>query len=192
MNRRLYNIWSCMRQRCNNPNNTAAPWYHDKGIRLCEEWEKDFTAFQSWATSNGYCDDLTIDRVDPDGNYCPENCRWISRSENSSRANKGKSKIGGNSSGRKKGITISDRSGITGNGHKKSASCTNSGHTNCEAMNGKVRKYMIVESIFISLNKLPEDVAISYLESIANSVEGFAEGFAAGKAHAAKEQKEEV
>lgn len=83
---RLYRIWSSMKQRCNNPKNPAARWYHDKGIRVCEEWENDFFAFQSWALSCGYAEDLTIDRIDPDQDYCPENCRWLTRSENSSRA----------------------------------------------------------------------------------------------------------
>lgn len=84
--KRLYNIWSCMRQRCNNPKHTAAQWYHYKGIRLCEEWESDFGAFQSWAIRNGYRDDLTIDRIDPDGNYSPENCQWITLDENRKRS----------------------------------------------------------------------------------------------------------
>ncbi len=80
-NKRLYNIWSCMKQRCNNPKHTAARWYHDKGIRVCEGW-LDFDCFQEWALNNGYREDLTIDRIDSDKNYCPENCRWISFSEN--------------------------------------------------------------------------------------------------------------
>lgn len=60
----LYNIWACMKQRCNNPKHTAAAWYHDKGIRVCEEWSDNFHAFQTWALANGYADDLTIDRID--------------------------------------------------------------------------------------------------------------------------------
>lgn len=87
-NKRLYNIWSCMKQRCNNPKHTAAEWYHDRGIRVCPEWNSSFLAFQSWAFANGYSDNLTIDRIDPDGNYEPNNCRWIPLCENMRRARK--------------------------------------------------------------------------------------------------------
>ena len=173
-----------MRQRCNNPNNTAAPWYHDKGIRLCEEWESNFADFQSWAISNGYRDDLTIDRVDPNGNYCPENCRWISRSENSRRANKGKTQKKRSQNGRKETITISDRSVLAENANRKSTPCADSSKRTCETANSKVEKYIILDSIFATLNKLPEDVAIFYLKNIADETKGFAEGFAAGLAHA--------
>lgn len=86
--KRLHNIWSCMRQRCNNPNHTAARWYHDKGIRVCPEWEHDFFAFQSWALEHGYENPLTIDRIDSDKGYSPDNCRWITRSENCAMANR--------------------------------------------------------------------------------------------------------
>lgn len=85
---RLANIWNGMKQRCNNPNHTAARWYHDRGIRVCKEWNDDFYLFQAWAIANGYADDLSIDRIDPDGNYCPENCRWITLDENRNRARK--------------------------------------------------------------------------------------------------------
>lgn len=87
-NKRLYNIWSCMKQRCNNPNNTAARWYHNKGIRVCKEWFS-YDCFQEWALSNGYRDDLTIDRIDSDKNYCPENCQWIPLKENVLKRKKG-------------------------------------------------------------------------------------------------------
>lgn len=70
-----------MRQRCENPNHTAARWYHDRGIRVCEEW-KDFDRFREWSMANGYTESLTIDRIDPDKNYEPSNCRWIPRKEN--------------------------------------------------------------------------------------------------------------
>lgn len=95
--KRLYNIWSCMRQRCNNPNHTAARWYHDKGIRVCPEWEHDFFAFQSWALEHGYENPLTIDRIDSDKGYSPDNCRWITRSENCVMASRAKKDAGNGS-----------------------------------------------------------------------------------------------
>lgn len=83
--KRLYNIWACMKQRCLNPNHTASPWYHDKGISVCAAW-LDFKGFEEWALSNGYEDGLSIDRIDPDKNYEPQNCRWIPLQENRQRA----------------------------------------------------------------------------------------------------------
>lgn len=77
---RIHHIWSAMKQRCYNENNSAYNRYGGRGITVCDEWKNDFVAFYNWATSAGYNDNLTIDRVDPNGNYCPENCRWISQS----------------------------------------------------------------------------------------------------------------
>lgn len=84
---RLYTIWSGMRQRCSNTNHDAYYLYGGKGVRVCEEWGS-YEAFKAWALHHGYADDLTIDRIDPNDGYCPENCRWITRSENTARANK--------------------------------------------------------------------------------------------------------
>lgn len=85
-NKRIYNIWCGMRQRCNNPRHPAARWYHEKGIRLCSEWETDFSEFQKWSLENGYFDGASIDRIDPNKGYNPENCRWITIEENRNRA----------------------------------------------------------------------------------------------------------
>ena len=84
---RLYSIWCGMRQRCNNPNRDYYSHYGGKGVKICDEWS-DFPTFEEWATTHGYADDLSIDRIDNNGNYCPDNCRWITRSENTARANK--------------------------------------------------------------------------------------------------------
>lgn len=81
-NRRLYGIWSGMRTRCHNKNYHDYQWYGGLGISVCAEWD-NFYEFQDWALKNGYQDNLTLDRKDGDSNYCPENCRWVTRTEQS-------------------------------------------------------------------------------------------------------------
>jgi len=79
-NKRLYAIWSGMKQRCTNPNIRCYKNYGGRGISVCKEW-LDFIPFKNWALANGYRDDLTIDRINVDGNYCPDNCRWATWKE---------------------------------------------------------------------------------------------------------------
>ena len=70
-----------MKQRCHNPNSDVSKYYGDKGIIVCDEWRNDFLKFYKWSMSNGYQDNLTIDRIDVNGNYTPNNCRWITQAE---------------------------------------------------------------------------------------------------------------
>lgn len=73
---KLYACWCAMKQRCFNKKSASYKWYGAKGITVCEEWEKDYLSFREWALNNGWRENLSLDRIESTGNYCPENCRW--------------------------------------------------------------------------------------------------------------------
>ena len=79
---RVYGIWQNMKDRCQNPENKSYVRYGGRGIKVCDEWLVPDNFFE-WALNNGYRDDLTIDRIDNDGNYEPTNCRWTTNKEQS-------------------------------------------------------------------------------------------------------------
>lgn len=79
---RLYRIWKNISQRCYNKNQPAYKYYGGRGITICDEW-RNYENFKNWALVTGYADNLTIDRINNDGNYEPTNCHWITQSENS-------------------------------------------------------------------------------------------------------------
>lgn len=85
----LYSVWKSMNGRCSNPKDKSYKNYGGRGITVCEEWQNDFMSFYFWAYSNGYKEEklenglniLTLDRIDNDDNYCPQNCRWVTNAE---------------------------------------------------------------------------------------------------------------
>ena len=76
-NTRLYRIWAAMKQRCYNSNYHAYKNYGGRGIAICDDWVNSFDNFYNWAIDNGYREDLSIERINVDDNYCPNNCTWI-------------------------------------------------------------------------------------------------------------------
>lgn len=78
---RLHRIWVDMKSRTSNPNVPCYEFYGGRGINVCDEWKNDFMAFYVWAIHNGYDDSLTLDRIDNEKGYAPDNCRWATMKE---------------------------------------------------------------------------------------------------------------
>ena len=81
-NKRIKRIFDDMKQRCYNKNRKDYRWYGAKGIKICDEWFDNPKSFEEWALQNGYQDNLTIDRINENKNYSPDNCRWIENKQN--------------------------------------------------------------------------------------------------------------
>lgn len=89
---RLYKVWENMKARCYNPKHKSYHRYGGRGIEICEEWKNNFSAFEKWALENGYDGTApqgkcTIDRIDNDKGYSPDNCQWVSNRENCNKTN---------------------------------------------------------------------------------------------------------
>ena len=87
---RLYRIWKRMKSRCYNPNTEDyKKWYGGQGVKMCDEWKCNYISFRNWSLQHGYNDNLTIDRINPFGNYEPSNCRWVTPAVQANNKRKG-------------------------------------------------------------------------------------------------------
>ena len=92
-NTRINRIWKNMKNRCYYTKHPEFKYWGGRGITVCPEWKESFLQFYDWAMSHGYQDNLSIDRIDVDGNYCPENCRWTTASQQALNKRKNKCSV---------------------------------------------------------------------------------------------------
>ena len=143
---RLYKIWINIKDRVLNPKNKRYSDYGGRGITLCDDWKNDFIPFYNWAMSNEYSDELSIDRIDNDGGYSPENCRWTTPTMQQ----------------RNQRIKKNNTSGYKG--------------VSCNKDNNKYRVRITINKKSVNLGSYPTTVegAIAYNNySIENNLEGF-------------------
>lgn len=86
----LYNVWQTMKSRCYNPNQNSYKLYGERGVTVCNEWKNNFKNFYDWSFENGYDGMLTLDRIDSNGIYEPNNCRWSNMKEQSNNTRRNK------------------------------------------------------------------------------------------------------
>ena len=109
---RMYKIWSCMRNRCYRKTDISYKRYGGRGITVCDEWRNSFENFRDWACGHGYKEDLTLDRIDVNGKYEPNNCRWADmKTQCNNRQNNIRYECNG------KNLTLSEWEEITGNSY---------------------------------------------------------------------------
>jgi len=85
---KIYRVWAGIKARCYIPSASNYQYYGGRGISMCDEWRNSSSSFFKWAEQNGFVEGLEIDRIDNDGNYCPENCRFVPHKENSRKSRK--------------------------------------------------------------------------------------------------------
>lgn len=98
----MYHLYHGIKQRCYNKNNKKYYLYGGNNIKMCDEWLNNYDSFKEWSYTHGYSEEakgISIDRINSDGDYEPNNCQWISLSENSAKANYGRKKFNGHREG---------------------------------------------------------------------------------------------
>lgn len=169
-NTRIYKIWSGMKSRCNNTKNIKYKNYGGRGIKVYEQWqgEDGFINFYNWSMKNGYTDELTIDRIDVNGNYCPENCRWA---DNRTQQNNRRDNVYINVLDNKH--TITEWSELLGIPKTTIANHLNNGKTGVDVFRSHIPKHQKTDLFFvyIAARKIFINDTIRFLDSSLNKIE---------------------